>query len=417
MNEQVPVSRLRDWLRKSLSSELSQAERERDKTISEISRALESLTQICSQLSQKAERDMEEKRDNRAEYRAAKAVARLTGIISDMRKSIVLTSAKDTASLRNLQRLTSKVASDAAGARQEWLRQIRPYYIIDMMTLGGHIDKVKRLGEELHSFLVGRGSLLRSLEELNDKLESLSKLELSKQSLSSQKQSLERELEAAEQEEKTLRAQAEKIREDPRMKEYLQMDTELRGLRGELLRTGFSRLGRPLRKLISISERGDYPLPIDVREKTKEYSKKPFATFLGEEDGYPHLKAVLTALSDAVSTGKLALKQREAKKVIQRTQQAVDGQSLARLQAESKNLKNTYDQLLADQQLAELVQQLRDVRKKGRANHTSQEGLRSELQRLLGSEKRMEEQINVQMRNIEAFTTELTGTTTKLELA
>jgi chromosome segregation ATPase len=72
---------------------------------------------------------------------------------------------------------------------------------------------------------------------------------------------------------------------------------------------------------------------------------------------------------------------------------------------------------LADQQLAELVQQLRDVRKKGRANHTSQEGLRSELQRLLGSEKRMEEQINVQMRNIEAFTTELTGTTTKLELA
>jgi len=417
MNEQVPVSRLRDWLRKSLSSELSQAERERDKTISEISRALESLLQICDQLSQKAERDMEEKRDNRAEYRAAKAVARLTGIISDMCKSIVITSAKDAASLRNLQRQTSKVASDAAGARQEWLRQIRPYYIIDMMTLGGHVDKVRRLGEELHSFLVGRGCLLRSLEELNEKLESLSKLELSKQSLSSQKQSLERELEAAEQEEKTLRAQAEKIRETPRMKEYLQIDTELRGLRGELLRTGFSRLGRPLRKLISISERGDYPIPINVREKAKEYSKKPFATFLSEEDGYPHLKAVLTALSEAVSTGKLALKQREAKKVIQRTQQAVDGQSLARLQTESKNLKNTYDQLLADQRLAELVQQLRDIRKKGRANHTSQEELRSELQRLLGSEKRLGEQISAQLRNIEVFTTELTGITTKLELA
>ena len=87
MNQQVPVGKVHDWLRKSMSSELSQAERERDKIISEISRALESLTQICSQLSQKAEREVE-KRENRAEYRATKAVLRLTAIISDMCKSV-----------------------------------------------------------------------------------------------------------------------------------------------------------------------------------------------------------------------------------------------------------------------------------------------------------------------------------------
>jgi hypothetical protein len=415
MSEQVPVSRLREWLRESLSSELSQAEKERDKTLSEISRALDSLTQICSQLAQKAERDME-KRDNRAEYRAAKAVARLTGIISDMCKSITITSAKDTVSLRNLQRQTSKTASDAAGARQEWLRQIRPYYIIDMMTLGGNIDKVRRLGEELHSFLIGHGSLLRSLEELDEKLESLSKSELSRQSLSSQRQSVEHKLEAAEQEEKELHTQAESIRQNPRMKEYLQVDMELRGLRSELLRTGFSRLGRPLRKLISISERGDYPLPMEVREKSKEYSKRPFVTFLGEEDGYPDLKAVLTALSKAVSSGKLALKQREAKKVTERTQSAVDGQSLEKLHTKSKNLKHTYDELLADQQVATLVQQLRETREKGVANHTLQEELRNDLQRSLESEKRLEEQISVQIRGIEAFIAKLTGTATKLEL-
>jgi hypothetical protein len=415
MSEQVPVSRLREWLRKSLSSELSQAEKERDKTLSEISRAIDSLTQICSQLAQKAERDME-KRDNRAEYRAAKAVARLTGIVSDICRSITITSAKDTVSLRNLQRQTSKMATDAASARQEWLRQIRPYYIIDMMTMGGNIDKVKRLGEELHSFLIGRGSLLHSLEDLDEKLGSLSKLELSRQSLSSQRQSVEHKLETAEQEEKELRAQAERIRQNPKMKEYLQIDLELRGLRSELLRTGFSRLGRPLRKLISISERGDYPLPIDVREKAKEYSKRPFATFLSEEDGYPHLKAVLTALSNGVSSGKLALKQREAKKVTEKTQSAVEGQSLEKLHTKSKSLKRTYDELLADQQVATLVQELRETREKGTANHTLQEELRSELQRSLDSEKRLEEQISVQIKNIEAFITKLTGTATKLEL-
>jgi hypothetical protein len=417
MNDEIPVSKLHDWIRKSLSSELSQAERERDKTISEISRARDSLTQLCSQLSQKAERDMEEKRDNRAEFRAAKAVVRLTGILSDMSQSITTTSAKDSVSLRSLQRQTSKTASDAAGARQEWLRQIRPYYIIDMMTLGGHIDKVKRLGEELHSFLVGRGSLLRSLEELNEKLDSLSKIERSKEAVSSQRQSQERRLEETLEEEKGLRAQAERIRENPRMKEYLQIDSELKGLRSELLRTGFSRLGRPLRKLISISERGDYPLPIDVRENAKGYAKKPFTTFLSEEDGYPRLKSVLNALSNGVSTGKLALKQREAKKVIERAGQAVEGESLRKLHAKSKDLKSKYDQLLGDPQVATLVQELRDVRKKGRANHALREELRSELQRSLDSEKKLEEQLNVHLRSIEAFISELTGTAPKLQLA
>lgn len=415
MNEQVPISKLQDWVRKSVSTELSQAERERDKTISEIIRAQESLTQICTELSNKAERDME-KRENRAEYRAARAVVRLTSIVSNLCQSIGSTSTKDTTSLRNLQRQTSKVASDAAGARQEWLRQIRPYYIIDMMTLGGHIDKLRRLGEELHNFLIGRGSLLRSLEELNEKLDALSKLQLSSQSLTSQRQSLEERLEEAAHEEKELRAQVENIRENPRMKEYLQIDSELRGLRGELIRTGFSRLGRPLRKLISLSERGDYPLQIDVREKVKEYAKKPFTTFLKEEDGYPQLKAVLTALSNAVSSGKLALKQREAKKVIERTQLAVDGESLMKLHAESKELKRTYDRLLADHEVAGLVQRLGDIRQKGRATHKSREELQSELQRSLDNEKRLDEQVNAQLKSIEAFIADLTGTTPKLAL-
>ena len=399
-----------------MSSELSQAERERDKIISEIFRALDSLTQICTQLSQKAEREVE-KRENRAEYRATKAVLRLTAIISGMCKSVGNTSAEDTASLRTLQRQASKIASDAAGARQEWLRQIRPYFIIDMMTLGGHIDKVKRLGEELHNFLIGRGSLLRSLEELNEKLDVFSKLTLLRQNATIQRQSLEQRVEEAHEEDNKLRAEAERIRENPRMNEYILIDSELKTLRSELLRTGFSRLGGPLRKLISISERGDYPLPTEVREKAKEYAKKPFTTFLSEDDGYPHLKAVLTALSNAVSTGKLAVKQREAKKVIERTERAVEGQSLTGLHAKSTELKRKHDQLLADPQAAALVQELKDIRHKGRANRTLLEELQNELERSIDGEKKLEDQINAQLRNIEAFLAGLTGTTPKLELA
>jgi len=400
-----------------LSSELSHAERERDKILSEVARALELLPQNCSQLSHKAEKDMEMKRDNRAEYRAAKAVVRLTGIITDMCQSITIGSSKDSGSLRNLQREISKLASDAARSREEWLRQIRPYYIIDMMTLGGNVDKVRRLGEELHNFLMGHGSLLRSLEELNEKLDSLTKLRGSMESTVSQRQSLEQRIEETEQRERKLRAEVGGIRENPKMKEYVQIDSELRELRSELIRTGFSRLGRPLKKLISISERGEYPLQIDVRESAKEYAKKPFTTFLKEEDGYPRLKGVMSALSNAVSGGKLALKQREAKKVIERNEQVVGGESLAKIHSKAKELKHTHDGLLVDRETADLVQRLKEVRQNGRTNHTLQKELRTDLRRTLENERRLDEQIGLLLREIEVFVRKFSGTTPRLQLA
>jgi hypothetical protein len=417
MSEQVAISKLQDWLRKSLSSELSQAEREREKNLGELARVLDSLPQTCSQLSRKAEQDMETKRENRAEYRAAKAVVRLTGIITGMCQSITIGSSKDTASLRNLQREISKFATEAARARQEWLRQIRPYYIIDMMTLGGNIDKVRRLGEELHNFLMGRGSLLRSLEELDEKLDSVSKLRATKDLTASQRHSLEEKIAEAKDEEDKLRKEVEDIRNRPKMKEYLQIDSGLRELRTELLKTGFSRLGRPLKKLISISERGNYPLQIDVRESATEYAKKPFTTFLNENEGYPRLKTVMSALSKAVSSGKLALKQREAKKVIERSDQVVSGESLASIHAKAKALKQSYDSLLADQEISELVERLKETRQKGRANRGLQEELKADLGRTINGENRLEDQLNVLLRDIEAFIRKFSGTTPRIQLA
>lgn len=416
MTNQVPVTELPDWLRDSLSSSLSQVEREREKLVAEISRGLDSLTQFCGQLSRKAEQDMESKRDNRAQYRAGKAVARLASILPEMGRGINIPAERNSTALRNLQRETSKLASDAARTREGWLRQIRPYYIIDMMTLGGNIDKLRRLGDELHKFLIGRGSLLRSLEELDGKLDSLAKLRASKDSAASQRQSLEHRLEETEQVDKSLRDQVEQIRQNPKIKEYLQLDAELKTLRNELIRAGFSRLGRPLKKLLSISERGDFPLPVEVRENTKEYVKKPFTTFLAEEDGYPRLKTVMLALSRAVSSGKLALKSREAKKVTQRTEEVVSGNSLAKIYERSRERKRIYDQFLADQETAASVQRLRDLRQNGRENRSVQEELKADLQRASESETRLQEQISSLLKNIEAFSRKLSGADVKLQL-
>jgi len=417
MTDQVSAAKVPSWLRNNLGSSLTQAERERDKLSSEIGRAIDSLRDFCSQLGRKAEQDMETKRDNRAQYRAAKAIARLTAILPDMCKDLSIPEHKDSTNLRNLQRDTSKLASEAARTREEWMRQIRPYHILDMMTLGGNIDKLRRLSDELHAFLMGRGSLLRSLEEIDVKLESLTKLQAAKEAAMSQRRAVEEKITEAERTDETLRAQLKSIRASPKMVRFLEFDSELRNLRSELLRTGFSRLGRPIKKLISISERGDYPLPIEVRETAREYATKPYATFLSEGDGYPRLKSLMQALSASVSSGKLALKQREAKKVIERSDQVVAEDSLAQIHESARKAKLAYDQCLSDAETEALVQQLRQIRKKGKANKNSLDELRGELDRAVSNENQAEGQINSLVKEIEGLAKKLTGSEMKLQLA
>jgi len=414
-NSSVDITQLKDWLENSLSTKISQAEKERDKLLTEITKALNSIPDYCSQLSRKAEDDMEAKRENRAQFKSAKALARLTTIIPEMCASVTIPPTKDSTSLRNLQREISKLGADASRVRAEWLHHIRPFYIIDMMTFGGNIDKLRRLGEELHTYLQGRGSTLRSLEELDEKMRSLDKLQATKNTATRQREDVEQRLNEAQLEEKSLRTEIQQIKNNQKMTEYMHVDNELRSSRDELLRVGFSRLGRPLRKLVSISERGDYPMPVETREKLKEYIHKPFITFLNEEDNYPQLKKILATLSAAVESGKMALKQREAKKVYDRSQQIISGNSLTAIHLKAKELKRTYDRFLADPEIASQVQRLREVRQEGRSNHALQTELKNELQRISESERKATEQVNNLIQEIEEFSTKLSGIQLKID--
>jgi len=412
---QVEIEELESWVRQTLASKITQAERERDKLLSEIAKAVNALPEYCLQLSKKAEQDMESKHENRAQYKAAKALGRLTAVIADMCKSVSLPSERDSTSLRTLQRELSKTASEGARVRSESLHQIRPYYIIDMMTFGGNIDKLRRLSEELHNFLMGRGGVLKSLEDLDEKIKSLNKVRSSRDSISAQRETADRKLAETTRTDELLREQVDQIRQNPKMREYIRIDGQLRDLRLELLRTGFSRLGRPLRRLASLSERGSYPLPIDVRESTKEYLRRPFATFISEQEGYPRLKSVMSALSIAVSTGKLALKQRESKKVTDRSEQVISHNSLLAIQTKAKDLKQKYDQCLSDQETASLVQAMKTLRQKGRSNLTLKKELQDELHRISEIETKANDQINILTKEIENFSSKLAGVEVRVQ--
>jgi hypothetical protein len=414
---QISIEELGVWLRHILSSKISQAERERDKLLVEIAKAVDSLPEYCNQLSRKAEQDMESKHENRAQYKAAKALSRLTGQIATMCKSVNIPKERNSVTLRNLQRELSRTASEGARVRNEYLHQIRPFYIIDMMTFGGNIDKLRRLSEELHQFLMGRGTILKSLEEFDEKMRSLSKLRMTRDSISAQRRTAEEKLAEAKRIDGRLRQEMNKIRQNQKMRDYVTIDGRLRELREELLRTGFSRLGRPLRKLASISERGDYPLPIDVRENTKEYLSRPFATFIKEEEGYPRLKTVMSSLSNAVSTGKLALKQREAKKVIDRSEQVISHNSLLAIQSQARDLKKKHDQCFMDPETSILVQNMKTLRQEGRSNRALEKEAETELHRTIENEAKANDQIAGLTKEIEEFSSKVAGVGVKIASA
>ena len=357
---------------------------------------------------------MEAKRENRAQYKAAKALARLTTLVAETCNSVNVPQEKNSTALRNLQRDLSKAASEGSRIRTDYLRHIRPYYILDMMTFGGNIDKLRRLSEELHNFLMGHGAVLRSLEEFEEKMRAIEKLQLSRDSTSTQRKSIEKQLSEAKSTEMSLRRSIDEIRRNKKMEDYVRIDENLRRMRKQLLLVGFSRLGRPLRRLLSISERGDYPIPLEVREAVREYLTKPFSTFLREDEGYPKLKTVMSALLNAVSSGKLALKQREEKKVLHRTEQVVAGDSLADIHRESRKLKWEYDQCLLDGETASLVKQMKELREKGHRNHSSQKELEKELQRVMEIERKANDQISSMTKEIEDFCSKNSGESVKI---
>ena len=89
---------------------------------------------------------------------------------------------------------------------------------------------------------------------------------------------------------------------------------------------------------------------------------------------------------------------------------------MSNIHESAKKAKLTYDQILSDQETKALVQQLTDLRKRGKENRGAQEELKAELERAIENEKHAGEQINSLLREIENFARKLSSTDLKLQL-
>jgi hypothetical protein len=359
MEDVVRPDELESWLRDTLRTQIVSTNKAIEKNKTDIEAQVSSLKEVALDLTTKSEKDSTEKRNDRAVYKAARAVNRMC---LELQELLTAHSSADPHSYEGLKQFsdaTTRLSSDAAKVRERWIGQVRPYYILDMMSLNASIDRLRRLGEQAWELFSKDGSLLRGIEEAHTRVQKIQDLEKSMQKQMAECKHLTDEAGSISPQIADAERQIELLVATPEIAELRKIDGRMRELRGDLLTVGFRRLGRPLRKLEAMAARGEFPMAPEVRDKLAEDLKRPFTTFIHEEDGYPSLKSILKNMEQAIERKKLLLKQREERKVLERIDNVAEKNSLDGIHQEATKLLRERKTHLQDPTCLELVRTYR----------------------------------------------------------
>jgi len=359
MEDIVEPRDLDPWLRQALKTQITTAEKAIRKVKADVEAQIASLKEIGADLSAKSDKDCTEKRNDKAAYKSARAVSRMCQELQGFSSAFSPSNPQTSEGLKQFSDGIAKFAGDAARARDRWIGQIRPYYILDMMSLNASIEKLRRLGDQAWDVFSKEGNLLRGIEEIGDRAQKVQELEQSLRKQLEEHDRLLTELGKVEPQISEARNTIESLVGDPKLAGLRKIDNRLSELRAELIASGFRRLGRPLRKLESMSARGEYPMAPEVREKLSEYLKRPFTTFIHEGEDYPYLRSVLRSMHGAVERKKLVLKQREERKVLERIQNVTERNILNSVHKEATALLAEREGYLHDPACVELVKEYR----------------------------------------------------------
>jgi len=359
----ISLNKLQVWL----DEELEEYFRTTDKEISSFQKtldlALRDLKETCNDILKKSERDMAERKREPAFYRAARAANRMAREISEPINATVVKAESSYQGLKTFHENVEKLVALASRMRDQWIPQIRPYYILDMMSLNGSIDKLKRLTNSLREFQSKKAPTLRTIEEIHSKIDQIEGLRREDEASNRMIADLKNRLSEIEEAMIGKQNTYQKIVEDQRIRTLLETERRLIELKRELTASGLSHLGRPLRKFLSTIERGEFFLPPEYKQPLVDYSNAPLRTFLKDEEGYPVLKMILLNVQKAIQDKKLGIEEKKARKVLAQIDTIVNKNSLDRIHDEGSRLIAQRRGELADANVQEMYRERVSIRK------------------------------------------------------
>jgi len=358
----ISLNQLEAWLSKELEEYFRIIDKETSSFQKTLDVALRDLKETCNDILKKSERDMVERKREPAFYRAARAANRMSREISETLSATVVGADRSYQGLKTFHDNVEKLLTSASRTRDQWVPQIRPYYILDMMSLNSSIDKLKRLTNSLREFQSKKAPTLRALEEIHVKTTQIEELRREEEASNQMVNDLKKKLSDIEEASIDKRTAYQKIAEDQRIRTLLEMERRLIDLRGELTTSGLSHLGRPLRKLLSTIERGEFFLQPEYKQPIIDYLNASLRTFLKEKEGYPVLKMILLNVQKAIQEKKLGIREKKAKKVLAQIDAIVNKNSLERIYAEGKKLIVQRREELADANVLEMYRKRLSIR-------------------------------------------------------
>jgi hypothetical protein len=401
------------WISDELDSQLRSTRSKAAKLVDEAKRAVNEAGSFYEDLGRKGDRDMATKKDA-ASYRAARLIGHGAHEAAARVKEIVIPNDTNWESLKIVKDSLSVASRSIRDLRDSTARELSGFYILDMRSFGGAMDRIAKSGERLAAFLEGEGSKLQRARTMTGIVESIKTIRSELEEKASEQGAIRKDLERLARSKAELTSKVDQLEANNNLREVLDIEKELRKESRAFRAETLAHLQRPLRRLADLSQRGDYPLGSDEREALSAFVKSPYKSFLSKSTG-EYLIRILESMKKAIDSGKMEFKPKKTGRVSVQLNQLIGTTHLAEKQERGRRLLARRRELLRNAECKDMYERRKGLLSK--IEETRREEL--ELQEKMKSAASMTEAVNKRlidlMKQAELKTREYVGQQVELE--
>jgi hypothetical protein len=401
------------WISDELDSQLRSTRSKAAKLVDEAKRAVSEAGGFYEDLGRKGDRDMATKKDA-ASYRAARLIGHGAHEAAARVKEIVIPNDTNWESLKIVKDSLSVASRTIRDLRDATARELSGFYILDMRSFGGAMERIAKSGERLAAFLEGEGSKLQRARTITGIVESITTTRRELEEKSREQTAIKKAIEGLARSKSDLTSKVDQLEANINLREVLDIEKELRKESRAFRAETLAHLQRPLRRLADLSQRGDYPLGSDEREALYAFVKSPYKSFLSKSSG-EYLTRILESMKKAIDSGKMEFKPKKTGRVSVQLNQLIATTHLAEKQEKGRRLLARRRELLRNAECKDMYERRKGLLSK--IEETRREEL--ELQEKMKSAASMTEAVNKRlidlMKQAELKTREYVGQQVELE--
>jgi len=401
------------WISDELDSQLRSTRSKAAKLVDEAKRAVSEAGSFYEDLGKKGDRDMATKKDA-ASYRAARLIGHGAHEAAARVKEVVIPNDTNWESLKIVKDSLSVASRSVRDLRDSTARELSGFYILDMRSFGGALDRIAKSGERLATFLDGEGSKLQRARTMTGIVESIKTARKELEDRAGELGAVKKDLEHLGRSELELTSKVDQLEANGNLREVLDIERELRKESRAFRAETLAHLQRPLRRLGDLSQRGEYPLGSDEREALSSFVKSPYKSFLSRSTG-EYLARILESMKKAIDSGKMEFKPKKTGRVSVQLNQLIGTTHLAEKQEKGRRLLARRRELLQNTECKDMYERRKGLLSK--IEETRREEL--EFQEKMKSAASLTEAVNKRLiellKQAEMKTREYVGKEVELE--